>query len=520
VKVPFDLAAAEKLGEWRDGFEWPLDHDSIYGPTMAFVRRVIGGLDRFPEGETRDVLTVCLPRMIASTVTLIETALWLEAAESRGIELIGGPASVYRLKGLPVPQDLAFTAASEAKVVALNFEYLRRVARVKSWTPWRRLPAALTAPEAVAITHNPLLRAEASRRAVGYRHASAMLTLDRMGELPEDRLDHLLSVVRAELGAVGGLSEGRRLIISDLITEICRPHCEEAQTLVSAARRIRRLPRALWGGSGGFRPARAIRIEARRRGVPVTGFDHSGSAGMIAEREALVLAELCVSDRFVAPTDKSVEMIEAGEPDLLMPLSGEARIEAGDGDPSMAWRLPPADGRAERPKPRVLYISGAFVGFRQRVPPRIPDVVKLDWQIRLIQTLQAMPIDLRTQMHPGGILQGRPHPAAAFGTPSGSNFEQAAPWADVMVFDVVQSTTFTLALTTDRPIVLIDHGMNRFTPAMRSLLARRCRILKVGRDDRNRVSVDAGAMAQAIQEAARDRPDPAIFRSLFAGRYA
>ena len=67
--------------------------------------------------------------------------------------------------------------------------------------------------------------------------------------------------------------------------------------------------------------------------------------------------------------------------------------------------MAPAGYYREKPngilnKPRVLYVSGAFIGFRQRIPPRIPDVVKLDWQIRLVKMLAAMKIELKARCIP------------------------------------------------------------------------------------------------------------------------
>lgn len=171
-------------------------------------------------------------------------------------------------------------------------------------------------------------------------------------------------------------------------------------------------------------------------------------------------------------------------------------------------------------KPRVLYVSGAFIGFRQRIPPRIPDIVKLDWQIRLVKMLSAMNIELKSQMHPGGVLQGQPHPVNAFCASSNRRFEEAKDWAQVFVFDVIQSSTFPMALVTHKPIVLIDHGMNAFNRHMKTLLDQRCLILDVKRDDRNRITINRELLQQSIMEAANMSPDPTPFSDMYAGDHA
>ena len=520
-RTPFDLAAAERSHGWRDEFAWPLDHAGTYGPVMAFVRRVLVAIDRFSDLDLRDVLLVCAPRMIASAATLIETALLIKAADRWGLAIDGGPVEVYRLKGDTPPNDITFTQPSETMRKRLNWPLLRRVTRTKSWTPWSRMPAALLAPKTIAISHNSLLQEQARRASVGFHHADLLLNSEasHANFWEPDATERLFSVIKDALFGVEELSADMHERVADLSRTELAPHIAEALQLTSAARGIRRMPRAIWAGTGGYRPARAIRIEARRRGIPVTGFDHSAAAGFIAEREPLTLAELAVSDRFTVTSRGVLRMLTSDGNPSLLPNISRAEIVAGAGDPSFAWSLPPRD-RVKNRTPRVLYVSGAFVGFRQRIPPRIPDVVKLDWQLRLTEALQTMAIELKTQMHPGGVLQGRPHPVNLVSVPSGQPFEISASWADVLLFDVVQSTTFTMALCTSRPIVLIDHGMNHFSDEMVSMLKQRCHVIPIARDDRNRPIVDFGMLEDALRVAADTRPDPSEFRRLYAGEFA
>ena len=102
---------------------------------------------------------------------------------------------------------------------------------------------------------------------------------------------------------------------------------------------------------------------------------------MIAEKEGSVLADLSVADEFVLP-QKSVEIYEQGSDARLLPKTGQAKLSWLQGDPTMV----PTGYYREKPngivnKPKVLYVSGAFIGFRQRIPPRIPDIVKLDCKL-------------------------------------------------------------------------------------------------------------------------------------------
>ena len=375
-------------------------------------------------------------------------------------------------------------------------------------------------PEATAITHNALLRSNASKKKVNFKHAEVLLNVDPNWKPCTDRTHEMLSILCKEIDSVELLSSEKREIVKQLIFKNCSADCEQAQIFTHSARRITKLPSEIWAGAGGYRPARAIRIEAKRRGSWVVGHDHSCSTGMIEEQEGLVLAELAVANEFVLPTDKSLSLFQNDDYKPLLPKTGQAKLSHLTGDSSLAWKLPKLKiSRSVTTRPRVLYVSGAFIGFRQRIPPRIPDVVKLDWQIRMIKMLVSMDIEFKSQMHPGGVLQGQPHPANVFCAASNSIFEKAAEWAQVFVFDVVQSTTFPLALVTDRPIVLIDHGMNKFSEKMQTLLQQRCIILRVERDQRNRVVIKKELLEHSVMEAAKMIPDPTSFCEMYGGKY-
>ena len=68
-----------------------------------------------------------------------------------------------------------------SRMTAEQAALLRRLARMRTWTAPARLPRALLRPDAVAVSHNPLLCAVAANagRAVGFRHAETMLDAAR-----------------------------------------------------------------------------------------------------------------------------------------------------------------------------------------------------------------------------------------------------------------------------------------------------------------------------------------------------
>ena len=505
---------------WRDGFAWPLPHEVVYRRAMAVSRDFVRLVDEIDDPDLADVFTLIGPMQLATLLSLLETALWVQHSEDAQLRFSGGPKAVYALRGIQPPENLTYTEPSFAYAPPLRNPAIRRLARVASWTPWHRMPGAVLAPTAVAISHNSLLRDFAAKcsEKVGFRHADTVLARGKRRARPPRRLDYggVVGRVGRIVAQHAGLDGFFAAQVMALFETAAKPIFDGAHDLVRAARAVPRLPKRIWAGTGGYRPARALRIEARRRGGTVTGFDHSGSSGFIRETEGLAITEFAVSDRFFATTPRMAEIIEeSGAPGLL---NGGTEVVGANGDPAFAVPLT-GPWRGPQSPPRVLYVSGAYIGFRQRFPPRIPDVLKLDWQLRLAELLNRMPIELLAQMHPGGLMRGKTHPVGQVAPLSDRNFEAVADWADVFLFDVVQSTTFTLALCTDRPIVLIDHGMNRFSDPILAMLRRRCAILDVTHDDRNRPQVDAAALEDALC-GSLERADPSECRALFAGDYA
>ena len=78
-------------------------------------------------------------------------------------------------------------------------------------------------------------------------------------------------------------------------------------------------------------------------------------------------------------------------------------------------------------------------------------------------------------------------------------------------------TTFSEALCTNRPVVLLDRAEQYpINPALAPELARRCRIVPVSFDATGRMRFDPGQLAAAITGGAGEA-DPGYFRRLLAG---
>ena len=506
--------------DWRDRFAWPVSFDALFQLSHRLQRRFVELLSAL-HGDERDVMTLAKP--LAGTAIIMETALALQAEHTSSLHLIG-PPELDMLRGAAQPDSAAVSSLADmgayARTTQIPHQAVRRLLRTMSWTPLTRLPATLASPQALAATHNPLLVAEARRTRARLRFRHAAPLLERM-----ERSAPGASLLNGP-EQVGALADHalERLTDDDALTvemrrrtiELLRPvylgKLAQAARTLGTLRRAKRIPRVLWSGTGGFEPARALSIEVRRRGGSVTRFDHGGTMPLLAEPYCLVHRELAVSTEYVLPSTMAAhQAVVAQAADLAQPF-GLVSVTGGRGDPGLD-PSPSSAGPAARPL-RVLFVGTAYYGFSQTYPPVPLAPLYLDWQHRILEMLGALPIELIHKPHPGGLFMSRPTSLDRLARVDPRLFEQAMAGIDCFVFDVVASTTFSIALSSERRIVLLDFGCVRFSEEIRPLVEARCRIVPVVCDDRNRATVDAEALESAVC-APGPAPDPAPFRRLF-----
>lgn len=518
--APVDFASTEGVADWRERVAWPLSHRDSYEMGRGMLRRFLAAIGALTEPEPRDAALLAAGRTFTEILPLAELARAVQAEAESGIVLQGASAELEWLRGAPASLEAivasgrnAFKPAARPKAITA-----RRLARIAGWSPIWRVPLDLLSPEAVAISHNALLREAAARDGVrvGFRHAEQLLAEARRAAPPEAApwtgalADHLVEAVLSASGVrepgLGRLREAARAR--------ARPLIAAAAGDLAGMRSVRRLPSRLWSGTGGYWPSRCAGLEVLRRGGEVTRFEHGCAAGMLRVVEPVAMTELSVSSEYVLPTPALAEHLHrSGASGLLAPF-GEARLSGRGGEPGIRTLHLRSTPRSDRR--RVLYAPSILQGSRQFVPPFLPDPVHLDWQFRLTEGLMRLPVELVVRAHPEGLLRGRVHPLTKLLPLAPQPFEALMPEADLFVFDYHLSTTFYEAVCTDRPIVLIDMGNPVFAPAIRNLVERRCRVIAARFDSRNRPHVDAEALTEAVC-GGDDRADPAEFRSLLLG---
>ena len=514
--IPADIDMALASPGWRRNVTWPVSLAEANRVGRAQMRAALTWANKLDDALLRDSALLALPLILSYARAIVLTALAVSRAARSNARLAGtAPELIYLQRGEgPLPSRTDPTLPPEP----FRFPLLRRLARMRTWSGLTRLPRALFAPDAVAVSHNQLLRAVAakSRQAIGFSHAELILDAARRRSHVNPVVpDSAAKLASAILGAAPQIDEPYRERVFALVVAMARPHLRKAVADMAALRSAP-LPGEIWTGSGGLYAPRAVGLEVLRRGGRVRRFDHGTPREFVATIETTTLLELAVSSDFVLATEGAARICRDELDDSLLPPSRSVAIHGADGDPVFA-DVPAGRVRAQTgARLRVVYAPTQLLGFRQLLPALPPDVVHLDWQMRVAEALQELPIDFLCQAHPEGLLKNRPHPLETVAPTIRGDFDRQLQSADVFIFDCPTTTALWEVACTDARIVYLDMGAGSMTPKVARLFAERAIVIPVAHDENNRPVFDAGALRRAVLDNA-PKPDPTPFRRLLAG---
>ncbi|MEJ2433091.1 MAG: hypothetical protein P8Y53_07965 [Pseudolabrys sp.] len=418
--VPSDLESIARFPDWRRSVWWPIGIAEANDIAVAQVRHALGWAESLDDPLAHDAVLLALPQVLSYARTLVIETLALSRAAAAGIGLqSGAPELDYICSGEGQPYA---RSGSIMPIADVRFPLLRRMTRIKGWSGLPRLPSALLAPDAVAVSHNPLLLQAAAKetRALGFLHAESLLAQARSRAATPPSLADQVEAGAEMLMPETAIAEPFRQRLQTVLETLVANNLAQCMTDMAGMRTIR-LPDEVWSGSGGLYAPRAVGIEALRRGGRVLRFDHGTPRGFVGTPEPTCLLELAVASSFLLTTKAAAEICREQNLSAAPPVRRFVEIDGLDGDPAFTG-LPRQRSRGRPQRPRIVYAPTQLLGFRQLLPVQQPDVIYLDWQLRVAEVLRSLPVELVCQVHPEGYFRSRPHPMESVAPTLRGNF--------------------------------------------------------------------------------------------------
>lgn len=246
----------------------------------------------------------------------------------------------------------------------------------------------------------------------------------------------------------------------------------------------------------------------------MTGSDHCTGLGFDRQHERGAIFELSHCDRYIAASGAVADRLKAqGITDWIPDARPTSEIVGGRGYPE-AREAHQHPRRAPSGRRRVMYLPSVFRGLAQSSPPSLPDVLQLDWQLHVAETLRGFPVEARVRPHPEGKLPIDRHPIIEYLPVEWRSFEEAMHDVDLLLFDWPRSSTFWVALCTDKPIVLLENAESFrdtcFAEDIRQAISERCVFLSAQVTSANTRRTNVEELREAIL-GAPDHVDPGPF---------
>lgn len=266
----------------------------------------------------------------------------------------------------------------------------------------------------------------------------------------------------------------------------------------------KRIPRRLWTGTGGYIWNRLLRHAVRRQGGIVTGHEHGTGEGHIVYFNTKAFIDYESADSFITFNETQAHGLQVALDKRFLVPSKQPLIQSVKAQSNLL-RCASEDAtlrRSVRPRSKnsiIMYVPTIYNGEKPRLAQHNEDMVMVDWQARLLGKLNKWKYPVLYKAHPQGSCRPPEHFFTELGARSITEVVQKV-WdhADVLLFDYINTTAFSVALNTDRPIIFIDFGYDQFHPEAYESIKRRCAVVKGWVDSENRLQVDWGVLRKEI----------------------
>jgi len=306
-------------------------------------------------------------------------------------------------------------------------------------------------------------------------------------------------------------------LISDYMFELTYGYFRQTANYYLWNRDKRSIPRYVWAGTGQNYYTRLLgRMIRDNKGI-ITCLEH-GEPKAIYEDTNLGYGELGICNKYMTYTKSCAELYEDTWKNIpkLQKNMPEMMIPPGGGEPSWrrVFKIYGKGKDISYKGKRVLYVAGAFRNDFASHDCRLADMVYLEWQHYLFNVLNELGYKATLKLHPEGILINRIfEPFEGISYLQG-DFKDALERDSILIFDYTGSSALTIALCTNKPVVLVDNGFLELHPESRKYLSERCAIVDGYFDEKNRFRIEKNKLQEALDNSTKSKNFKFVHRYL------
>jgi len=129
-------------------------------------------------------------------------------------------------------------------------------------------------------------------------------------------------------------------------------------------------------------------------------------------------------------------------------------------------------------KMKIMYIVPFYTNGWTELDAMMPDIVAIDWQLRLLSYLSKMGHTILVKQHPSSSVRMPDFFFESIGVQDiAGKFEDVYNQADIILTDYSGSTTFGSALKSCKPLIFIDFGFIKLRPIDNEFLKKACYVI-------------------------------------------
>lgn len=511
---PIDIFSVFKYGieEWQGRFFWPLPHN--WFPSLCRdIRKVFYDFVKENNNEMGDIalIAITLYCELANVLYAIKIA---EELNKRGVGIAYSDRSLY-FKGLVrngVP-EASFLERAESEKPALLRRILIVMAKVRDALLYRfyflitkdKLPLiaikkSVLHTEYLSRLKRRVIRISNNGQVFKGKNAPIDQELLSTIEMTVDRFMREILAINEKYSI--DLSPAQAQYIRGLISRFFKKTALDYKGVKNTLRRIK--PFHIFTGSHGSYFTRLLGQAVKRRGGKVTSFTH-GYTFFECIREIHSTAEWNTVDEYIVSQENCIGRIKRIMAEYPCARNNKVSFVSENSD----FFIDLYNKKKNMKSPESIN-EVMVIGFPYRVdyvrPDLLPDVVYLDYEIRLVDFLVKHGYKVLYKKHPDGSLKG--DIVGLFSqrcTVIYEPFEEVTDMGDAFLFTIMGTTTWAPAVCSNKPVIYINNDWHDiWFPEVYELAKKRFRIVSGGFDERNRLIFNENELLEALAK----KPEP------------